>query len=126
MKFIVTPIFLMALQVGFSQITEKNWEKATFETTRDGKEIYQTIIEFKDVPLTKVQEVKLREAFGSKEEFIDLSVDVKTLTIYHYSSLDDSGVKAFVIPVANNFDLIKSNPITLAEMREIYSKTNSH
>lgn len=126
MKFIVTPIFLMALQVGFSQMTEKNWEKATFATTRDGKEIYQTIIEFKDIPLTKVQEVKLREAFSSKEEFIDLSIDVKTLIVYHYSSLDDSGVKAFVIPVANNFDLIKSNPITLEEMREIYSKTSSH
>lgn len=122
MKYLYALAILFVSLKSFGQTNKKNWEKALFEITYKNEVLVRTVVEFSNTPLSKTEFLELVANFASKEQFVDFFFsEEKTLIIYHYQSLDDSGIKTVILPVRLDFYIVDSKLMTLEEVSAIFT-----
>lgn len=122
MKYLLLIGSFVCLLSSYGQTNTQKWETALSAVKHHNEQVVKTTIEFNDVALTKIQWEEIKANLNSKNEIVDYTlIEGKTLVIYHMKSIDDSGLKVFIVPVATNFNLVKTEIMTLEDIDRIYT-----
>lgn len=124
MKYLILFTLLSSVYCGFGQTNSVKWERAVAAVNNQSENLVKTTIEFIDIALITEQTEAISASLNSKEEVVDYHfVEGKTLVIYHFQSLDNSGIKTLIIPFISNFNCLGQTQLTSTEVDELYKNT---
>lgn len=123
MKNVLLLICLSFILTGFGQTNTQSWENAVYAVKNQNAHVAKTTIEFIDYSLSKTQVNEIIFQLKSKEEVIDfVFTEGKSLVVYHYTDIDDSGLKSLITNTSSNFNVVNKEVLTTEQVEQVYEQ----